>query len=47
MGSSDWASFTEIMDPAFKGQHLTPGEIDQWFQGNEKYLVYGKFYPEG
>jgi hypothetical protein len=34
------------MDADFKNQHFTPGEVDQWFQGNDKYQVYGKFYPD-
>jgi hypothetical protein len=43
---SDWANYTEILDPDFQGNHLTPGEVDEWFAKNEKYMVYGKFYPE-
>jgi hypothetical protein len=43
---SDWPNFTGIIDPDFKGQHLTPVGVDQWFSGNDKYLVYGKFNPD-
>jgi len=35
------------MDLDFKGQHLTPGEVDQWFSGNERYLVYRKILSGG
>jgi hypothetical protein len=33
---SDWASFISIIDPDFKGKHLTRGEVDQWRAGLAK-----------
>lgn len=42
---SDWADELKLMDKNFIGEHMTPGEVNEWCKKQETYSVYGKFYP--
>jgi len=43
---SDWADFILLLDDAYEGKHLTPGEVNRWFESQPKYQPFGRFYPE-
>jgi hypothetical protein len=44
---SDWGDRLKIVDRDFIGCHLTPGEINRWFEGRANLgYVAGRYYPE-
>jgi len=43
---SDWADFILLLDDNYEGKHLTPGEVNRWFEGQPNYCPFGRFYPE-
>ncbi len=42
---SDWADEIKLMDKTFLGEHMTPGEVNEWCKKQDTYSVYGRFYP--
>lgn len=44
---SDWADFISLVDDNYEGKHLTPAEVNRWFEGWPiNYPEPLRFYPE-